>query len=401
MEEKYIELLINKCTDLKNNKVLFLSYNKEIKPFINKLIEYCHQKGIEEIYQDEEDKYQTHKLLKEMTEEEIATSPFFNKKIWDEYAQKKTSFLMFETEIPHLMDDIDPKKLALAAKTKRNTKPLYRHLQEKCQLSWCIAAYPNKSWAENIFPNSKNPLEELKKHIFKMCLVDTENPTKEWDKVLNKNQKIINKLNQLDIDKLIYKNSLGTNLTIYLPKNYLYSSAKDPKAIVNMPSYEVFTSPIYNKTEGIVYSSKPLIYNGGLIDNFYIKFKNGRAIEYDAQVGKEILKEIIETDSNSCYLGEAALVEKDSPIAQMNINFQTTLIDENASCHLALGSGFAECLKNGITLTNEELQSRGVNISKQHVDFMIGTNDLNITAITHSKEEIPIFKDGKFTKELL
>lgn len=401
MEEKYIELLVNKCTDLKNNKILFISFNKEIRPFIDKLVNYCKNIGVDDIYLEEEDRYLIHDELIKMSNEEIEKSPYFNKQIWDEYAKKKASFLMLETEIPNLMDDIDPKKLGIAAKTKRNTKPLYRELQQKCELSWCIAAYPGEEWARNLFKESKNPYEELKKHIFDMCLVTKDNPVEEWDKILEKNHKVIDKLNNLNIEKLHYQNNLGTNLTVYLPDGYLYSSAKDAKAIVNMPSYEVFTSPIYNKTEGIVYSSKPLIYNGGLINNFFIKFENGKVIDYDAKVGKDILKEIIETDEYSCYLGEVALVEKDSPIAKMNIDFGTTLIDENASCHIALGSGFSECIENGTKMKEEDLKSRGVNCSKQHVDFMIGTDDLNITATTRDKKEIKIFENGKFTKEII
>lgn len=401
MEEKYIELLINKCTDLKNNKVLFINFNKEIRPFIDKLVNYCKNLGVDDIYLEEEDKYLIHDELIKMSNEEIEKSSYFNKQIWDEYAKKKASFLMFETEIPNLMDDIDPKKLGLAAKTKRNTKPLYRELQQKCELSWCIAAYPGEEWAKSIFKERDNPYEELKKHIFEMCLITTENPIEEWDKVLNKNYKVIKKLNSLNIEKLHYKNNLGTDLTIYLPENYLYSSAKDAKAIVNMPSYEVFTSPIYNKTEGIVYSSKPLIYSGSLINNFWIKFEQGKVIDYDAKIGKDILKEIIETDDYSCYLGEAALVEKDSPISKMNLDFGTTLIDENASCHLALGSGFAECIENGTKMDDEKLKSRGVNCSKQHVDFMIGTDDLNITATTKEGKKVQIFKNGKFTEEII
>lgn len=399
MEEKYIELLINKCTNLKNNKVLFLSYDKEIKPFINKIVNYVKNIGVEDIYLEEEDKYSIHNKLKEMSTEEMEI--YFNKKVWDEYAQKGASFLMFETETPHLMDDIAPKKISYAAKVKRNTKPLYRKLQEQCKIPWCIAAYPGKDWAKELFPNDEDAYNKLKKYIFNICMIDKKNPNEEWTKLLDKNCNIIKKLNNLNLEKLHYTNTLGTDLEIYLPNNYRYASAKDNNVIVNMPSYEVFTSPVYNKTEGIVYSSKPLSYSGGLIDEFWIKFKEGKVVDYDAKVGKDILTEIINTDENSCYLGEAALVEKDSPIAKLNINFQTTLIDENASCHLALGSGFGECLDKGLTMTKEELKAHGINDSKQHVDFMIGTDDLNIIGTTKEGQEIKIFENGKFTKDIL
>ena len=401
MDEKYIKLLINKCTNLKNNKILFISYNKEIKEFINKITNYAKTIGVKDIYLDECDFKKTHDKLKEMSLEEIKKDDYFNKKIWDKYAKKKASFLIFETEIPHLMDDIDEEKISLMASVAKETRPLFRKMEERCELPWCIAAYPGEIWAKNIFNNEKNSYKKLKQYIYKICMIDKDNPEKEWDKIINKNNKIINKLNNLNIKKLHYKNSLGTNLDIYLPKDYLYSSAKDDLCIVNMPSYEVFTSPIYNKTNGIVYSSKPLNYNGGIIEDFYLKFINGKVVDYNAKKGKKLLKEIIETDKYSCYLGEAALVEKESPIDKLNITFNTTLIDENASCHLALGAGFPECIKKGLTMTKQELRKKGINTSKQHIDFMIGTNDLEITAYTEDNKEIKIFEKGKYTKDIL
>ena len=270
MDEKYIKLLINKCTNLKENKILFISYHKEIKYFIDKLVEYVKSIGVEDIYLDEEDIYKTHDILKSTTEEEINKSNYFDKSIWDEYAKKKASFLMFETEYPGLMDDIDSKLLALASKRKRETKPLFRKMEERCEIPWCIAAYPGKLWAEKLFKEDNNSYQKLKDYIYKICMIDKNNPDKEWDKLLTKNNNVIKKLNNLNLEKLIYQNKLGTNLEVYLPNNYLYSSAKDRTCIVNMPSYEVFTSPIYNKTNGIVYASKPLSYNGVLIDNFWI-----------------------------------------------------------------------------------------------------------------------------------
>ena len=401
MDDKYIELLIDKCTNLKEVPILFISYKKEIKDFIDKVVKYVKEQGVKDIYLEEEDDQIIHDELIKMSYEEMNNSPHFNKHIWDEYAKKGASFLMFETENPHIMDDVDSKKIGYASKLKRSTKPLYRKLQESCKLAWCIAAYPGINWAKDIYGNDTNSYNKLKNAIFSMCMIDKEDPQREWDKLLEKNYKVSEKLNNLNLDRLHYKNSLGTNLTIYLPDNYLYSSAKDPKCIVNMPSYEVFTSPIYNKTEGIVYASKPLIYNGAYIDNFYIKFKEGKVIDYDAKVGKEVLAEIINTDKNSCYLGEAALVEAGSPIDAMNTIFKTTLIDENASCHLALGAGFNECMKGGLDMSEEELFKTGINVSKQHVDFMIGTNDLSITGYTKAGKEVPIFKNGKFTSEIL
>lgn len=400
MDDKYIELLINKCTDLANNKVLFISYDKEIKPFIEKIIDYVKKMGVEDIYLDCVDKYLIHDLLINMSYEDMDNSLYFNKKIWDEYAKRKASFLIFETEIPHLMDDVSPEKLSYAAKLRRNTKPLYIKLVERCQIPWCIAAYPGEKWARNIFGDNIDSYDKLKNCIFDMCMVNKDNPSREWDNLLDRNDKIVKKLNNLGLEKIHYYNSMGTDLEVYLPDNYLFGSARDNNIIVNMPSYEVFTSPIYNKTNGIVYNSKPLVYGGGVIDNFWIKFENGKVIDYDSKYGKEILKEIIYTDDKSCYLGEVALVDFDSPISKMSINFGTTLIDENASCHLALGSGFPECISNGLDMSDDDLLKNGINVSKQHVDFMIGTDDLAVVGYTKDGKEVSIFENGNFSKVL-
>ena len=163
--------------------------------------------------------------------------------------------------------------------------------------------------------------------------------------------------------------------------------------IVSVKLYEVFTVPDYKKTTGIVYSTKPLFYNGKEIKDFYLKFDHGKVIEFGAKKGKDILQDIINTDSAASFLGEVALVNYNSPISKTNIVFNTTLIDENASCHLALGSGYPECIKNGTKLNNSELKKLNVNISKAHVDFMIGSKKMLIEADTKNGK-ITLMKDG-------
>lgn len=401
MEEKYIELLLKKCTDLKHSKILFVHYQVEIKEFIEKLVKRAKELGIQEVYLNEEDSYQIHEFLLNCTVEEIQDSSYFDESIWDDYAKRKANFLIFETEYPHLMDDIDSRKIAVSARKRRESRPLYRKMVENCELPWCIAAYPGELWAKEIFPDKEDAYQNLEQAIYKICMIDQEDPVASWEKHLEKTKQIIECLNQLDLVKLHYSNQLGTSLDVYLPEGYLFESAKDNEIIVNMPSYEVFVSPIYDKTEGIVYSSMPLIYNGSYIDQFWLKFKEGKVVDFDAKIGREVLREIIEADSNSCYLGECALVEKTSPIASMGLIFGTTLIDENASCHLALGAGFPECIKNGLGLEEDKLLERGINVSKTHVDFMMGTADLNIVGITKKGEEVFIFEDGKFNPELM
>lgn len=403
MDEKYIELLLNKCVDLNKSKILFISYDIETEDFVNKIVNKAKDKGIIEFYFDKINVVEDHDILKNHTIEELASNHFFDKSIWDTYAKKNANFLIIDTEQPHVMDDIESEKIAIMTKQRRESRPIYRKMVEHCQLPWCIAAYPSKRWAKEMFPDrdEETSYQQLLEAIYKVCMVTEANPIASWDKQIEKVNKVIKYLNSLSLIKLHYSNNLGTNLNIYLPENYNFDSAKDGEVIVNMPSYEVFASPIYNKTEGIVYSAMPLSYGGAIVNDFWLKFENGKVIDYGAKIGQKVLKEIIETDENSCYLGECALVENNSPISNLGLIFGTTLIDENASCHLALGSGFPECLKDGIGMTDEQLLNHGINVSKNHVDFMIGTPDLTITGTTKDNKEIPIFVKGNFSPDII
>ena len=208
------------------------------------------------------------------------------------------------------------------------------------------------------------------------------------------------KLTNLNIKELHYQSSNGTNLTVELAKNAVWcggsSMIKGREPIVNMPTEEVFTTPNKYTTNGIIYSSMPLVHSGITIKDIVLEFKDGKIINFDASEGKDELQNIIELDEESSMLGELALVDKNSKIAKSNILFYETLYDENASCHIAVGRGFKECLKDSENMTEQELAEIGYNNSQNHVDLMVGTNDLNITATTYDNKEILIFKDGSF-----
>lgn len=396
LDKEYIKLLLERCLNFNKSSILFVNYNVEIKEFITKLVNYAKDMGIKEIYLDEDKPLEVHKALVELSLSQLDDCELFDKSIWDYYAKRNASFLLFETETPGLMDDIDPEKLSRASFLKRSSRPIFREKEATNEISWCIAAYPSQEWAKSIFPNDSDAFNKLYQVIGKMCMIDTSDSILSWNNYIKESKNIIDKLNNLNIQRMHYTNSNGTDLYITLPSNHVWAGAGEVDGMIfNMPSYEIFTSPDYRCTEGIVYSSKPLIYNGGLVDDFYIKFSKGKVIDYDAKNGKDILKEIIESDDNSHFLGEVSLVNYDSPISNTGIVFGTTLFDENASCHLALGDAFPECIDDGLTMTRDELLELGLNNSKNHVDFMIGTNDLNIIADTPNGE-IQIFKNGNF-----
>ncbi|MEG0978375.1 MAG: aminopeptidase, partial [Bacilli bacterium] len=243
-------------------------------------------------------------------------------------------------------------------------------------------------------------IDKLWEAIFKCTRVDNDNPIEAWNKHNSDLKLRMNFLNEKNFKTLKYKSS-KTDLVLDLPEGHVWLSgaSKDPNGIAfnaNMPTEEVFSMPHKFMVNGIVHSTKPLVYGGNVIDNFSLTFKDGKIIDFTAQKGKETLGKLIDTDEGSHYLGEVALVPFKSPISDTNIVFFNTLFDENASCHFALGSAYRTNISGGADLKEEELDAHGVNNSLTHVDFMVGSSDMDIVGIQHDGTEVQIFKDGNW-----
>lgn len=398
LDQKYIELILERCLNIRDTKYLFINYDVINQEFVNKIVEYTKDLDIE-VYLDKEDIFEKKDILSNIEKDKIKEHPLFDCSIWNEYAEKKAAFLMISTETPKVLDDVDISLIAESSKVKMNSKSVYKKMQRNNELAWLIAVYPNKIWAKDMFPelDEKEAYDKLYNLIMEVTMCTEENPIEKWNEQLDRQAKMMKKLNSLKIKELHYTNELGTDLYIGLHDNALWQSAgcDNNKYILNMPSYEVFTSPDFHKTNGIVYSTKPLVYNSSLIEEFWIKFKDGVVEDFDAKTGKDLLKEIIEGDEGAARLGEVALVDKNSPIAKTNVVFGETCLDENASCHIALGSSFNECFEGASDLNDEEKEKVGLNSSKNHVDFMIGSEDLNIEAET-AEGKVQIFVNGEF-----
>ncbi|MEG2429024.1 MAG: aminopeptidase, partial [Oscillospiraceae bacterium] len=228
--------------------------------------------------------------------------------------------------------------------------------------SWNIVGVPSPEWAKKVFPNlnENDSIDALWNAIFKAVRIDTPNPILAWEEHKNSFAKKIALLNEYQFEKLHYKNSVGTDITIGLTKNHIWAGGgaelqNGNYYFPNMPTEEIFCSPNRNIADGTVVSSMPLNHRGSLVDDFSITFKDGRVTDFSAKVGFDVLKEIIELDEGSHHLGEIALIPVNSPISQMGILFYNTLFDENASCHFALGKGFPECIENGFSMTDTEI----------------------------------------------
>lgn len=399
---KYAEVLLKTCLKVEENQPLFISFNTERLDFVRIVSEEAYKIGVKDIYFDMSDPYLKHEALKYLEIEDLKQLSFWNKEMWNVYARKHAAFLMLASETPGLMKDIDPKKMSELIRYSQETREEFEAYRDKSELAWCIAAVPTKAWADELFDNNENSVNMLWNKIFEICSIDQEDPVKIWNDKLALLKKRASKLNEKKIKTLIYKDNKN-NFKIGLPDNHNWASgcerlANGKEVLVNFPTEEVFTSPDCRSAEGIVFSSKPLEYQGVILDNFQIEFKDGVVTNFKAEKGEETLKEMINICENSNMLGEVALVPYDSPISNTNMVFLETLFDENAACHLALGDSFTECINE--VGTKEELFNKfNMNNSKSHVDFMIGTKDLNIKGITQDNKEIDIFINGNFTEE--
>ena len=400
---KYAKTILSTCLKLKENQPLFISANYERKDFVRIVANEAYKLGVKDIYFDLTDVDLKHDALANLELEDLKKLSFWNKEKWNEYAKKEAAFLMLASETPGLMKDIDPKKLSDLTIYAFETRKEFDDLRDKSLVPWCIAAVPTESWAKKIFPKSTNPVEDLWNKIFEICHITEENPELIWNEKISKLSERCKKLNSYEFKELKYQNSLGTDFKIELPENHIWASGRETlvnknEILVNFPTEEVFTSPTNDSATGIVYSSKPLAYQDNTINNFWIKFEKGEVIDYGAEEGEEVLKNIIESCPNANRLGEVALVEYDSPISNSEIVFYETLYDENAACHLALGAAFPECIEDGINMSKEELEENKLNDCTNHVDFMIGTKDLKVIGITKDNKEIVIMENGNFSK---
>ena len=318
---------------------------------------------------------------------------------WQHYVDTIPCRIYLVSEDPDGLAGVDQEKMAKARQKKYPIIKRYRdQIENKYQ--WCIAAVPGAKWAKKLFPElrTSQAVEKLWEAILSTSRVD-EDPVAAWDA---HNRDLADRcayLNSLSIRELHYRSSNGTDFTVgMIPQAQFCGGGETSLQGIffnpNIPTEECFISPMRGKAEGIVYSTKPLSYEGQLIDRFWIRFHEGKAVEWDAEKNASLLTKLINMDEGSAYLGECALVPFNSPINETGLLFYNTLFDENACCHLALGMGFADTIRGFESMTLDECRKLGVNDSMIHEDFMIGSADLSIDAVCADGKVVAIFRDG-------
>ena len=309
--------------------------------------------------------------------------------------------LFLISEDPDGLKGVNVKKMAQARQLKYPIlKPYIDQRENRHQ--WCIAAVPGAAWAKKVFPGlpKGKAVEKLWEAILHTSRV-TEDPMKAWQEHNADLKARCDYLNDLGIESLHFTADNGTDLTVGMIAEGKFCGGGDTSLQgvffnPNIPTEECFITPKRGVAEGVVYASKPLSYQGQLIENFYIRFENGKAVEAKAEKGEQLLNTLINMDEGAAYLGECALVPQASPIAESGLLFYNTLFDENAACHLALGMGYADTIRDFENKTLEECRQLGVNDSMVHEDFMIGCDSMNIDAITRDGKTVPIFRGGNW-----
>ncbi len=330
--------------------------------------------------------------------------PEWEKMKMDRLSAEGAAFMSISSADPEINKGVESAKLKAWAKAVSEGLKVYRKRTMANENQWCVISVPSDAWAKKVFPNEPT-VEKAKEKLWESILFSSRiketGSAENWKKHQDLLAERAEKLNELNFDYLHYTNSLGTDLKVTLPENHVWMGGSDvsKSGVVfspNIPTEELFTAPKRDGVDGVVYSSKPLVYNGNLIEDFAVWFKKGKVTKFTAKRNEETLGELINGFKNADYLGEVALVPFDSPISQSGILFYNTLYDENASCHFAFGAAYPECVKDTHGLSDRELTKLGLNCSDAHSDFMIGTADLSIVGYKKDGTSVKVFENGNF-----
>ena len=395
----YAKLIVRVGANVQKGQEVRVFASIDQPEFIKMLAEECYKAGASRVTVDWNYPELTKLSARYMKLRDLSETREWEKARMQDMVDHLPVRIFIESEDPDGLRGINPKYFKAFAARIKISKPYRDAIDNKHQ--WCIAAVPGEAWAKKVHPelSKRAAVEQLWKDILYTARADGEDPIADWEEH-NRDLKARSKyLNDLHLRELRYHSANGTDFKVGLIPTAEFHAGRDTtmQGVVydpNMPTEEVFTSPDRRTAEGIVYATKPLSYQGQLIENFSVRFEKGRAVEVKAEKGQDVLEQIISMDEGCHYLGECALVPKESPIHQSGLLFYNTLFDENAACHLALGFGFDECVKGFENMTKEELYEIGVNDAGNHTDFMIGSDDLSIDGVDEHGNVHPIFRNG-------
>lgn len=404
--KSYAELIVKKGLALRKNQAVVIRADAENAELVAMIVQECYKNKASRVIVRWGNELVDRAQIKYGKVKELSKVLPFEEAFEQWQVDDLPAALWVDSDDPDALKGLDPVVISTIAREKMKVVAKYRN-QRDTKFQWCICAAPSKAWAKKVFPDLPvgKAVEKLWEAILSTSRAIDGNGVENWTKHDKDLKAKCAYLNSLNLRKLHYTSSNGTDLTVGLIPGVIFQGGGESTITgdyyhPNIPSEECFTSPMKGEAEGIVYSAKPLVYRGQFIDNFYFKFHEGKVVECHAEVGEEALKSILTLDEGAGYLGECALVPYDSPINNTGLLFYNTLFDENAACHLAIGRGFLELYPGFENLSEDEIHAKGINKSISHVDFMIGSKDLNIVGIDDKGNEIQIFKDGNWAPEI-
>ncbi len=400
--EKYAKVIVEVGLNLQEGQQLFIAAEMNTAPLVREVTAKAYQNGcplVTVLWSDESLKKIRHEFAPRDSFEEYAT--WISDGIL-ENAKRGDAYLSVTGLDPDLLAGYDPELIALELKTQATHLKPAKQIISGNGVQWTVVCPPTPKWAAKIFPeiSIEEAEEKLWGVIEKLCRLNYDDPVAAWRKHLSELEKRHKYLTEKQFRTLEFRGP-GTDLKIGMPENHLWKGGSGETLggvafSANLPTEEVFSLPHREKVNGVVRATKPLNYFGNLIENFSLTFEKGRVVAFEAEKGEATLAKMIETDENANMLGEVALVPHRSPISESGLIFFNTLYDENAACHLALGSAYRSCVKGGTEMSDEELDEAGVNDSLIHVDFMIGSGDVDIDGIDADGNTSPIMRNGEW-----
>lgn len=400
--EKYAELAVKTGVNLEKGQTLHINAPVNAAEYVRKVVKYAYQEGAKHVYIDWNDDAISRTKYELAPEEAFEEYPDWKVQQMEALVKGGGAVLNVISPNPELLKGIDPKRIANFNKTASTALHNYREYLMSDRNRWSIVAIPCVEWAEKVYPNEPidKAMELLWESVFNISRVNNENPVEAWKKHNDFLQEKVVQLNEKRYKTLHYT-APGTDLKIDLVENHVWkgggAASEDGKWFnPNIPTEEVFSMPHSHGVNGTVTSTLPLNYGGNLIENIQLTFENGSVVDFNADAGYDTLKHLLDTDEGARRLGEVALVPHDSPISNSGLIFFNTLYDENASCHLALGKAYPNNMKDGEKLPLEEQVEKGINNSLIHVDFMIGSDKLNIDGIKEDGSVEPVMRNGNW-----
>ncbi|WP_127587790.1 aminopeptidase [Paenibacillus koleovorans] len=402
-QNQYAELIVKVGLNLQQGQKLILMSTLATAGFARVIARTAYEAGARDVIVEWTDEQMTAIRMKQAPEEALDEFPAWKANGMEEMAAEGAALMQIYAPNPDLLKDADPARVSRATKARALAMQKFNVYTRTSRISWLIASVPTPDWAAKLFADIADEGERMVKlwdTIFSMNRVSEADPVEAWREHIAQLTAKREWLNDQAFRKLHYKGP-GTDLTIGLPEKHMWVSAQQQNEkgvtyVPNLPTEEVFTIPSKLEVDGTVTSTMPLNHAGQVIDKFSLTFREGRIVDCAAEVGLEALKQLIASDEGSHYLGEVALVPDQSPISQSGIIFYNTLYDENASCHLAIGSAYPFTLKGGTEMTREQLDEAGANYSIMHVDFMIGSAELDIDGERADGTRLPVFRQGNW-----